>query len=95
MAERLASHLDALLSGSIDRRSAEAGYRRDHALLRRNGSRVTALALLMNRRPQLARRAVAASSQRTQALERLLGINCGYWGFGRLTARDWATLAGL
>ncbi len=95
MAERLASHIDALLSGSTDCRTAEARYRRDHACLRRNGSRVTALALLMSRRPWLARRAVAASAERPQALERLLGINCGYWGFGRLTPRDWGTLAGL
>ena len=95
MAERLVHHLTALLSGSSDRGSAEAGYRRDHARLRRNGSRVTALALLMTRRPALARRAVTASSRRSGALQTLLGIHCGYWGFGQLTPRDWLTLAGL
>ncbi|HSP64960.1 MAG TPA: FAD-dependent monooxygenase [Candidatus Deferrimicrobium sp.] len=95
MAERLANNLAALLAGSTDRRTAEAAHRNDVARLRRNGSRVTALALLMTRRPWLARRAIAASSRRSQALETLLGVNCGYWGFGRLTPRDWLTLAGV
>jgi 2-polyprenyl-6-methoxyphenol hydroxylase-like FAD-dependent oxidoreductase len=95
LAERLGAHLAELLSGAIDRGTAEAGYRRDHARLGRDRSRVTALALLMARWPALSRRAVAASARRPHALETLLGINCGYWGFGRLTSRDWLTLAGL
>jgi menaquinone-9 beta-reductase len=95
LAERLGFHLTALLSGAIDRSTAEARYRRDHARLRRNRSRVTALALLMARRPWLSQRAVAGCARRPMALETLLGINCGYWGFGRLTSRDWLTLAGL
>ena len=95
LAERLGYHLTALLSGAVDRSTAEAHYRRDHARLHHNRSRVTALALLMAQRPRLSRRAVAASARRPQALETLLGVNCGYWGFGRLTPRDWLTLAGL
>ncbi|HEX4579361.1 MAG TPA: FAD-dependent monooxygenase [Candidatus Dormibacteraeota bacterium] len=95
LGERLGGHLAALLSGEVDRAGAETAYRRDHAELRRNRSRVTALALLMARRPWLSRRAVARSAHRPQALEALLGVNCGYWGFGRLTPRDWLTLAGF
>ena len=95
LAERLGIHVAALLSGRVDRRTAEARYRRDHAELWRNRSRVTALALMMARRPWLSRRAVARAADRPQALATLLGINCGYWGFGRLTPRDWLTLAGF
>jgi flavin-dependent dehydrogenase len=93
--ERLAIHIAALLSGDIERGEAEARYRRDHAALRRNRSRVTALALLMARRPWLSRRAVARAADRPDALAALLGVNCGYWGFGALTTRDWLSLAGF
>jgi menaquinone-9 beta-reductase len=95
LGERLGLHLAALLDGEVDRAAAEAGYRRDHAELWRDRSRVTALALLIARRPWLSRRAVARAAERPRALESLLGINCGYWGFGKLTPRDWLTLAGL
>jgi flavin-dependent dehydrogenase len=95
LAERLGFHIATLLSGEVDRSTAEARYRRDHAKLWRNRSRVTALALMMARRPWLSRRAVARAASRPQALGALLGINCGYWGFGRLTPRDWLALAGF
>jgi menaquinone-9 beta-reductase len=95
LGERLGAHIAGFLSGDVDRATAEARYRRDHAALRRNRSRVTALALTMARRPWLSRRAVARSAGCPQALGALLGVNCGYWGFGRLTPRDWLTLAGF
>lgn len=95
LGERLGAHISKLLAGEVDRITAEARYRSDHAELWRNRSRITALALMMARRPWLSRRAVARAADRPQALEALLGINCGYWGFGRLTPRDWLTLAGF
>jgi flavin-dependent dehydrogenase len=95
LGERLGMHLASLLSGEIDWSTAEARYRRDHAELWRNRSRITALALTMARHPALSRRAVARATDRPRALGVLLGINCGYWGFGRLSPRDWLTLAGF
>lgn len=95
LGERLGVHLSALLAGDIDRTTAEARYRRDHRELWRNRTRVTSLALIMAQHPALSRRAVAKAAVRPHALETLLGINCGYWGFGRLSARDWLTLAGF
>ena len=95
LAERVGRHVAAFLSGETDRDAAEARYRDDHSKLWRNRNRLTALALLMARHPTLSRRAVARASSRPHALATLLGINCGYWGFGRLTTRDWLTLAGL
>jgi flavin-dependent dehydrogenase len=95
LGERLGLHLGALLSGRIDRGEAEARYHRDHAALSRDRRRVTALALLMARHPSLSRRAVARAADRPHALGALLGINCGYWGFGSLAPRDWLSLAGF
>jgi menaquinone-9 beta-reductase len=95
LGERLGFWVAAQLSGQVDRAAAQAGYRRDHAALRRNRSRVAALALTMARRPWLSHRAVARAADRPAALGALLGVNCGYWGFGRLTPRDWLTLAGF
>jgi 2-polyprenyl-6-methoxyphenol hydroxylase-like FAD-dependent oxidoreductase len=95
LGERLGARLGSLLSGELDGSTAEGHYRSDHAALRRNRRRVTALALLMARRPWLSRRAVARAAERPQALEALLGVNCDYWGFGRLSPRDWLSLAGL
>jgi flavin-dependent dehydrogenase len=95
LGERLGSHLAAMLSGEVGSAAAEARYRRDHAALLRNRRRVTTMALLMARHAWLSRRAVAAAAVRPGALRALLGVNCGYWGFGRLSPRDWLTLAGL
>jgi 2-polyprenyl-6-methoxyphenol hydroxylase-like FAD-dependent oxidoreductase len=95
LGERLGLHLTALLSGDVDRATAQARYRRDHASLHRNRRRVTALALLMARHPRLSRRAVARAADRPGALGALLGVNCGYWGFGKLTVGDWTSLLGL
>jgi 2-polyprenyl-6-methoxyphenol hydroxylase-like FAD-dependent oxidoreductase len=95
LAERLGAHIAAVLRGDVDRATAELRYRRDHAALWRNRTRVTSLALLMARSPRASRRAVARAAERPDALARLLGINCGYWGFGVLSARDWLSLGGF
>ncbi len=94
LGERLGLHLAALLSGDVDATTAQARYRRDHAALHRNRRRVTALALVMARHPGLSRRAVARAADRPAALGALLGVNCGYWGFGKLTVGDWISLLG-
>jgi hypothetical protein len=43
----------------------------------------------------VSRRAIARAAARPTALQALLGVNCGYWGFGRLSPRDWLSLAGI
>jgi 2-polyprenyl-6-methoxyphenol hydroxylase-like FAD-dependent oxidoreductase len=95
LAERLSQRLQALLAGSLSPPAAAAAYARDHRGLWRERRRVTRLALAMARHPGAARRAITRLSGRPRALEVLLGINCGYWGFTRLTVRDWISLAGL
>jgi 2-polyprenyl-6-methoxyphenol hydroxylase-like FAD-dependent oxidoreductase len=95
LAERLSRHLHALLEGDLSPDRAAAAYTSDHRRLWRDRRRVTRLALAMARHPGAARRAITRLADRPQALALLLGINCGYWGFSRLGARDWMSLAGL
>jgi 2-polyprenyl-6-methoxyphenol hydroxylase-like FAD-dependent oxidoreductase len=95
LAECLARHLGAILdhSGSVD--DASRAYAHDHRALWRDRRRLTRLALLMGSTPWLSRRAVSRGAERPVTLSRLLGINCGYSGFARLSPRDWLALAGL
>jgi 2-polyprenyl-6-methoxyphenol hydroxylase-like FAD-dependent oxidoreductase len=95
LGERLAQRLGALLDGRCGIDTAERDYARAHRRLWRDRRRVTRLALLMATHRRLSRRAIARAGERPETLARLLGINCGYWGFGRLTPRDWLALAGL
>jgi flavin-dependent dehydrogenase len=95
MAEQMAVHLDSLLTERASPVEAADAYARDHGRLWADRRRLTALALALAGHPAAARRAVAALGRRPQALVALLGVNCGYWGFGRLTPRDWLSLAGL
>ncbi len=94
-AERLAVHLDATLSGRVSPAAAAAAYTLEHGRLWRDRRRLTRLALLMARHPGAGRRAIDRAADRPAALEALLGVNCGYWGFGRLSPRDWLSLAGV
>jgi 2-polyprenyl-6-methoxyphenol hydroxylase-like FAD-dependent oxidoreductase len=95
LAERLSQRLHALLEGEVSAGEAAAAYAADHRSLGRDRRRVTRLALAMAGHPRAARRAISRLADRPQALEVLLGINCGYWGFARMTARDWTSLAGI
>ncbi len=95
LAERLSHHLHALLEGGLSPERAAAAYARDHRRLWRDRRRVTRLALAMARHPGAARRAIVRLADRPQALAVLLGVNCGYWGLTKLSARDWASLAGI
>jgi 2-polyprenyl-6-methoxyphenol hydroxylase-like FAD-dependent oxidoreductase len=95
LGEALAHRLDETLSGRRSLESAAAGYTHDHRRLWRNRRRITALALFMSAHPAISRRAVSSAQSRPQTLSRLLGVNCDYHGFGRLTPRDWLTLAGI
>lgn len=49
----------------------------------------------MARHPGISRRAIVRAATRPAALQALLGVNCGYWGFRRLSPRDWLSLTGI
>ncbi|MGA7986984.1 MAG: NAD(P)/FAD-dependent oxidoreductase [Candidatus Dormiibacterota bacterium] len=95
LAERLALHVDGLLTGRLSSSDAARRYARDHARLVRDRHRLTRLALLMAGAPWLSRRAIARAATDPSALTKLLGINCGYQTFAALSARDWLSLAGI
>jgi 2-polyprenyl-6-methoxyphenol hydroxylase-like FAD-dependent oxidoreductase len=95
LAEALSLRIDDMLTGRTSPEEAAARYARDHDELWRNRRRVTALALFMAAHPAFSRRAVSRARTRPQTLSRLLGINCGYYSFLRLTPLDWMTLAGV
>lgn len=93
-AEALVATLSRVLQGAMSLADGERNYARQHAALWRNRRRMTRLALSMARHPMLSRRAVRRLTAHPDALSALLGVNCGYWGFGHLSVRDWLTLAG-
>jgi 2-polyprenyl-6-methoxyphenol hydroxylase-like FAD-dependent oxidoreductase len=95
LGECLARRLGSILDGSDAVEEASRAYTRDHHALLRDRRRLTRLALLMASKPLLSRRAVARAAERPETLSRLLGINCGYRGFGSLSPRDWLALAGI
>jgi 2-polyprenyl-6-methoxyphenol hydroxylase-like FAD-dependent oxidoreductase len=95
LAERLAQHLDDLLSARTSPAEAARQYRIDHARLIRERRRLTQLALLMARIPWLSRRAIAHAASDPTTLSKLLAINCGYQTFAELAPRDWLSLAGI
>jgi 2-polyprenyl-6-methoxyphenol hydroxylase-like FAD-dependent oxidoreductase len=95
LGEALAHRLDEMLNRRQSAEWAAARYTHDHRRLWRNRRRITALALFMSAHPAISRRAVARARSRPQTLSRLLGVNCGYHGFVRLTPRDCLTLAGI
>jgi len=95
LAERLAQHIDELLTGRATTRVAGERYRADHARLVRDRHRLTELALLMARSPWLSRHAVARAAADPRTLTKLLAINCGYQTFWSLSPRDWLSLIGV
>jgi hypothetical protein len=50
---------------------------------------VAALFLRLSRTPALVERAMRSHQRAPQTLTTLLGIGFGYWGFSRITPREW------
>jgi hypothetical protein len=50
---------------------------------------VAALLLRLSRTTALVERAVRSHQRAPQTLTTLLGIGFGYWGFNRITPREW------
>jgi len=95
LAESAARSIDAALGGSLSPAGAAAAYASDHHRLWADRRRLTRLALLMAGHPRVGGRAIQGAMSRPAALQKLLGVSCGYWGFGRLSARDWLSLTGV
>jgi flavin-dependent dehydrogenase len=67
----------------------ERTYRQAHRRITRDPRRVAALFLRLSRTPALVARAIRSHERSPQTLTKLLGIGFGYWGFNRITPREW------
>ena len=67
----------------------EGAYRQVHRRLTRDPRRVASLFLRLSRTPALVDRAIRNHGRSPQTLSKLLGIGFGYWGFNRITPREW------
>ncbi len=70
----------------------EAEYRRLHRGITRNRWRLTALLVYLASDPGRVARAMRGLARRPSVMPALLGINLGYWGFARVTPREWVSL---
>lgn len=70
----------------------EAEYRRLHRGITRTRWRLTALLVYLASNPSRVARAMRGLTRRPSVMPALLGINLGYWGFGRVTPREWVAL---
>jgi flavin-dependent dehydrogenase len=80
------------LAAALDADTPEASYRRAHRRLTRDPRRVAALILRLTRTPELVRRGLRGHQRAPLALPKLLGVNFGYWGFNRITPREWIAI---
>jgi len=92
--EGLASGLEQAkaFSQALAHPHPEAEYRRLHRGITRNRWRLTALLVFLASDPRRVARAMRGLNRRASVMPALLGINLGYWGFGRVTPREWVAL---
>lgn len=77
---------------ALDHPRPEPEYRRLHRRITRDPRRLTTLVLYLVGSPSRAARAMRGLRRRPAALTTLLGVNLGYWGFGRVMPREWVAL---
>jgi flavin-dependent dehydrogenase len=77
---------------ALDTPAPERTYRQAHRRLTRDPRRVASLLLRLSRTPKLVARGIRSHERVPQTLSTILGIGFGYWGFSRLTPREWIRL---
>jgi flavin-dependent dehydrogenase len=77
------------LSRALDTPSPEQAYRRAHRRLTNDPRRVANLLLRLSRTQALVERGLRSHQVAPQMLPKLLGVGFGYWGFSRITPREW------
>ena len=70
----------------------ERDYRRAHRRITRDPRRIAVLMLYLSRTPALVERGLRSHQRAPQMLSKLLGIGFGYWGFNRITPREWVRI---
>lgn len=76
-------------AAALDNPNPEHAYRQAHRRLTQDPRRVAALFLRLSRTPALVERAMRSQQRTPHTLTTLLGIGFGYWGFNRITPREW------
>lgn len=76
-------------TAALDTPDPERSYRQAHRGLTTDPRRVAALLLRLSRTPALVERGVRNHEVAPQMLTKVLGIGFGYWGFDRITPREW------
>jgi flavin-dependent dehydrogenase len=79
-------------AGALPSSSPEGDYRLAHRRLTKDPRRVASLLLRLSRTPALVERGIRAHRRAPQTLATLLGVGFGYWGFDRITPREWVRL---
>lgn len=79
-------------ASAIDAPNPERWYRVAHRRLTTNPRRVASLLLRLSRTPALVERGMRSHERAPHTLPKLLGIGFGYWGFERITPREWIRL---
>jgi 2-polyprenyl-6-methoxyphenol hydroxylase-like FAD-dependent oxidoreductase len=77
------------LGAALQSPHPERAYRQAHRRLMKDPRRLAALFLRLSRTPALVERAVRNHERSPRTLTTLLGIGFGYWGFNRITPREW------
>ena len=91
-ARAVSNVIGRMLDGELDQCQAADRYAAWHRRAWRRQRRLTSLVLWLTASPGRTRRGLAGLRREPAALAGLLGINCGYWGFRRLSVRAWAAL---
>ena len=76
-------------AAALESPTPERAYRQAHRRLTKDPRRVAALFLRLSHTPALVERAMRSHQRAPQTLTSLLGIGFGYWGFNRITPREW------
>lgn len=77
------------VSAALDAEHPEPVYRRAHRRLTTDARRIASLFLRLSRTPALVERGIRTQQRAPQILTKLLGVEFGYWGFNRITPREW------
>jgi 2-polyprenyl-6-methoxyphenol hydroxylase-like FAD-dependent oxidoreductase len=80
------------LVASLQGTSPEATYRRAHRQLTRDPRRISRLFVHLAADPRRTARGLRGLRHAPQLMPKMLGINFGYWGFERITPREWLAL---
>jgi flavin-dependent dehydrogenase len=80
------------LAAALDSPTPERAYAQAHRRLTRDPRRVASLLLRLSRTPALVARGIRSHERAPKTLSTLLGIGFGYWGFNRITPREWVRL---